>query len=325
MSEEFAGIDVGGTKIAAAVLRGGDLADHSVKPTRSTAADGLIDEILESIAAVRTERTAAIGVGVPSVIEWETGRARSSVNVPLSDVPLREVLGERTGLPVFVDNDATLAGLAEAYEDGELTTRNLVMFTIGTGVGGGIVLDGLPFRGATGAAGELGHTLIAVDEREGVPDAGAFPQTGSLETLAAGSALDRLAAAAAAEHPESFLGRLAAAGEEVSGVDAVEGARAGDAIAARAVEQLGERLGIGIANAINTFDPEVVAIGGGVSTAGELLLEPARRVARSYVLPGVGERTEIRLSAHGPQAGVLGAALLAKLEMEKSTGGEGDR
>jgi glucokinase len=317
VSDEYIGVDVGGTKIAAALMREGELVDHTLQRTDGEDAEALVEELVESVEEVRGDAAVAVGVGVPSVIEWETGRARSSVNVPLQDVPLRELLGKRLGLPVFVDNDATLAALAEAHDGDRLVTRDLVMFTIGTGVGGGLVLGGEVYRGATGAAAELGHTLIGVDLTGPVPEAGGFPQEGSLESFAAGSALDRLARRVAAESPDSFLGERAASGDEITGHDAVEGARTGDGPALRMLELLAGRLGIGIANAINTFDPEVVAIGGGVSVAGEMLLEPARRVAMARVLPGVGERTEIRLSRHGPRAGVLGAALLAKMESRR--------
>ncbi len=322
MSEEYVGVDVGGTKIATAVLRGGKLSDHALRPTEKTDAKALLGEIAAAVERVRTKETVAVGVGVPSVIDWEGGRARTSVNVPLEDVALRDVLTERLGLPVFVDNDATLAALAEAHDGEELVVRNLVMFTVGTGVGGGLVLDGRPYRGATGAAAELGHTLIGLDLAGGAAEPSGFPQPGSLESAAAGSVLDLVAAASAAEHPDSYLGRIAASGEAVSGREAVAGAREGDAVAIEAVRLIGERLGVGIANAINTFDPDVVAIGGGLSTAGELLLEPARRVALGYVLPGVGTSTEIRLSVHGPEAGVLGASLLAKQELERQRGQE---
>lgn len=314
MSGEYIGVDVGGTKIAAARMRDGELVDETLQRTDGADTDSLIDELVDSVEAVRNEATVAAGFGIPSVVEWATGRAKSSVNVPLQDVPLRELLSERLGLPVFVDNDATLAALAEAHDGDRLITRDLVMFTVGTGVGGGLVIGGEVYRGATGAAAELGHTLIGVDLTGPIRAARDFPQEGSLESFAAGSALDRLARRVAAESPGSFLGERAASGDEITGHDAVEGARAGDEAAIRVLELLGGRLGVGIANAINTFDPEVVAIGGGVSAAGDLLLEPARRVAMANVLPGVGERTEIRLSRHGPRAGVLGAALLAKME-----------
>ena len=222
------------------------------------------------------------------MIDWDGGRARTSVNVPLQDVPLRDVLGERLGLPVFVDNDATLAALAEAHDGDELVVRNLVMFTVGTGVGGGLVLNGHPYRGATGAAAELGHTLIALDLSGGAPDPTNFPQPGSLESRAAGSVLDRIAERAAAEHPDSYLGRRSRVDDEITGQDVVAGAKDGDEVAIEALRILGERLGVGIANAINTFDPDVVAIGGGVSSAGELLLDPARRVALGLRTAGSG-------------------------------------
>jgi glucokinase len=311
---ETVGVDVGGTKVSVAALRDGVLTEPVVTPTEHGGAEQLIAEIVAGIERARSRRTSAVGLGVPSVVEAATGRLRSSVNVPFEDLPLRQLLGERVGLPVFVDNDATVAALAEASEGERIVVDNLVMFTVGTGVGGGLVLGGRLYRGATGAAGELGHTLVGVDLADGAPDPGKFPQSGSLESFAAGRELDRLAAAAAGEHPESALGRSRAQGGKVGGPEAVAAALAGDATAIDAIRVLGERLGVGIANAINTFDPDVVAIGGGASAAGDLLLEPARRTARAYVLPGVGTETEIRIARSGPEAGVLGAALLAATE-----------
>jgi len=256
---------------------------------------------------------------VPSVIEWETGRVRSSVNIPLTDVPLRAVLRERLGVPVFVDNDASVAALAEAHDAG---VRNLVMFTVGTGVGGGLVLNGRLYRGATGAASEVGHTLIGLDLANGAPPhSGVFPQAGSLEVLASGRALDHLAEDAARADANSFLGKRLTRAGGVTGHDVVDGAREGDEPSIRCLRILGERLGIGIANAITMFDPLEVVIGGGVSAAGELLLGPARDTAWKYAVPGAGSQCEIRLARHGPRAGVLGAALLAAQEYAEETGG----
>jgi glucokinase len=253
---------------------------------------------------------------VPSVVEFATGKVISSANIPLADVPLREVLGKRLGVPVFVDNDATVAALAEAHDESlRLVARDLVMLTTGTGVGGGLVLGGRIYRGATGGAGEIGHTIVGLDLAGAVPAPMGFPQPGSLEFVASGHALDRLAAQAANLHPESALGRVRASGESVLGPDAVRAAQEGDEPARRMVEIWGQRLGIGVANAINTFDPEEVVIGGGAAQAGDLLLEPARRIASGYVLPGLGGRTTIRLARHGVRAGVLGAALLAEHEL----------
>ena len=169
--------------------------------------------------------------------------------------------------------------------------------------------------GATGAAGELGHTLIGI-EHSIPPATDHFPQPSSLEALAAGHALDILARNAASEHPDSALGAMLRERGSISGVDAVNAARSGDTVATELLALLGRRVGIGIANAINTFDPDVVAIGGGVSSAGQLLLTPATEVAWQYVREGVGTKTEIRLARSGPQAGVRGAALLARSELE---------
>jgi glucokinase len=318
VSASVIGVDLGGTKVAVASLRGSRLSDSRLEPTRLGSGTDLIDQIVSLVDSARDHDLAAVGVGVPSVVEFETGRVVSSVNVPLAEVPLRQVLGERLGVPVFVDNDATVAGLAEAHdEDMNLVAHDLVILTVGTGLGGGLVLGGQIYRGATGAAGELGHTIIGLAMRGDIPAPTGFPTPGSLEWEASGHALDRLAAEDAQLNPGSALGRRLAAGEAVLGPDAVQAAQDGDPAALRVVELWGQRLGIGIANAINTFDPEEVVIGGGGSRAGGLLLEPARRVAFQFVLPGLGGRTTVRLARHGVRAGVLGAALLAEQELER--------
>jgi glucokinase len=314
------GVDLGGTKVIAAPLRGAELGESEMRPTELSSAEALIEQLVSLVQSVKLEQLGAVGIGVPSVVEFQTGRVVSSVNVPLADVPLRQVLGDRLGVPVFVDNDATVAALAEAHNEHlELVAHNLVMLTIGSGVGGGIVLGGRIYRGATGGAGELGHTLIGLELDTSVAQPTRFPQPGSLEFESAGRALDRLAEECAGQYGDSVLGRLLAEGKPGLGADAVEAAKHGDADAARIVELWGERVGIGVANVINTFDPEEVVIGGGAARAGELLLEPARRVAAGYVLPGLGRATKIRLAWHGVRAGVLGAALLAAQELESPT------
>jgi glucokinase len=315
MSRQLIGVDVGGTKLSVATLQAGRLDARHVLPTAGASADALIDEIAAVIEAVRSRETAAVGIGVPSVVEFATGRVKWSVNVKLADVPLRTLLEERLGLPVFVDNDTTCAALAEAHDGARLATRNLVMITLGTGVGGGLVLGGRVYRGSTGAAGEIGHTLIGAHLEHGAPLAHGFPQEGSLESLASGRALDALAEASAGAYPGSTLGLLKAGGTVVRGPEVVAAAQAGDAQAQSLLSLLGQRLGVGIANAINTFDPEVVVIGGGVAAAGELLLGPAQESARRFVVPGIGEATEIRVARYGAEAGVRGAALLADHEL----------
>jgi glucokinase len=330
LSAHLIGVDVGGTKLAVATLEDQRLGDSEIRPTDASSADELVDEIAGAVDSARAPATVGVGIGVPSVVEFATGRVRWSANLQMADLDLQQVLEDRLGLPVFVDNDATVAALGEAFDDaGVAIVENLVMFTVGTGIGGGLVLGGRVYRGATGAAGELGHTLIGAALADGAPSPGDFPQAGSLESLAAGRVLDRLAEAIAERESESALGRVLAESGNVNGHDAVEAAEAADPEAIGALRLLGERLGVGIANAINTFDPDVVAVGGGVSVAGELLLGPAREAARRYVLPGVGERTEVRMARHGNRAGVRGAALLAGLELagadavQTSTGADG--
>jgi glucokinase len=300
VSGRIIGVDVGGTKIAAAALEHGALGETSTTPTET----GDTERFLEQVAGVVTDHGGAdaVGIAVPSVVDFATGTARFSVNVPLHDVPLRAVLSERLGVPVFVDNDATCAALAEALDD-ELRpiARVVVMLTVGTGIGGGVVLDGRIFRGATGAAPELGHMLVSADLSQGAPAApGRFPHPAALESWCSGGKLDEL-------------------GEQLgigAGPVVVERARAGDPGAIDALRIVGERLGVGIANVMNVFDPDLVVIGGGVSTAGDLLIEPAAETARRFALTGVGTQTRIACARHGVNAGVRGAALLAAQELD---------
>jgi glucokinase len=321
VSDQFVGIDVGGTKIAVATLQEGELSESALHPTELSNQEALIGQLVHAIDAARTPDTKAVGIGLPSLVEFASGRIRSSVNIPLQDLPLRELLSERAGLPVYVENDASCAALAEAFHDGHIAVPHLVMFTVGTGVGGGLVLNGRLYRGATGTASEVGHTIIGLNLEHGAPPhTGVFPQEGSLEMLASGTALDRLAEEAAREDPNSFLGTRLTRTGGVTGHDVVDGAREGDEGAICCLRILGQRLGIGIANAITMFDPLEVVIGGGVSAAGELLLAPAREVAWKYAVPGAGSTCSIRLARHGPRAGVLGAALIAAQEYAEETG-----
>ncbi len=221
------GVDLGGTKVAVAALCDQQLVQAQLHATDLSSSDALVEQLQTLIAGLELDSLDAVGVGVPSVVEFDTGRVVSSVNVPLKDVPLRRVLGEKLGVPVFVDNDATVAALAEAHDEQlRMVAHDLVMLTVGTGVGGGIVIDGRIYRGATGAAGELGHTIVGLDLAGSVPAPMGFPQPGSLEFVSSGHALDELARQAANLHPESALGRLQAAREAGAGCRC-SGGRAG--------------------------------------------------------------------------------------------------
>jgi glucokinase len=291
------GVDVGGTKVATASLQDGVLGEVRTRPTEKKSPDALVDQLLEAIEEYGDAD--AVGLGIPSVIDAQRGMAMSSVNIPLQHVPLRDILGRRLDIPVHVDNDASVAALAEAHsEQGELLAQSVVMFTVGTGIGGGIVLGGRIYRGATSSAAEFGHWILFADATDGAPRPEGFPQPGSIEREASGGALDDLAAARG-------LG---------DGRGAVEAAERGDSDAIECLRIVGERLGLAIANALNAFDPELVVIGGGVSTAGEFLLRPARQVAQEFTMRGLGTKTEIRIARYGVHAGVRGAAMLALTE-----------
>jgi len=186
----------------------------------------------------------------------------------------------------------------------------LVLFTLGTGVGGGIVINGGVYRGATGGAGHLGHEIVTATP-DGQRMAEGFPRPDSLEAIAAGPALDSLAADMA-RSGSGALAAMLAEGREPGGADVVEAARGGDPESLALLARIAGRLALGVANMIHTFDPDEVVIGGGVSAAGELLLAPLLEAVEPLILPGIGTATTIRLARHGNDAGAIGAALLAR-------------
>ena len=305
------GVDVGGTKIAVAAVDG-VTATHAVEhPTILVSTDALLDGLEHAVRDVIRDagEPEAIGVGVPSQIDYETGTVESSVNIPLMGVPLREELGRRFGLPVFVDNDANCAALAEAHIVG---ARDLVMLTLGTGVGGGVVIDGLTFRGAHGLGAELGHMTINPD---GPACPGNCPNHGCLEAYCSGQALERDATELASDRPDSGLAGRAGPDGRVSGRELVAAAEEGDPDALRLVENFARMLGVGIATCVNIFEPERLAIGGGVSRVSHLFLDRAAREAGSRALPALWKRVTIALAEGGADAGVIGAGVLAALEI----------
>jgi glucokinase len=290
------GIDVGGTKIEiASVVDGRQARTPERIPTPLDNSDALLDG-LEQLARQVIEQDGApeaIGVGVPSQIDFATGTVIASVNIPLEGVPLRDELERRFGLPVFVDNDANVAALAEAHLVEGGPARHLLMLTLGTGVGGGVIIDGTVFRGATGLGAELGHMVIQADGRK-CPGR-TCPNRGCIEAYCSGSAL------------EIAAGR--------SGREVEADARAGDKEALGHLEDLGRWLGVGIANFVNIFEPEHIVIGGGLgSSASDLFLDTAVEEARSRALPAGFERLRVSLAKGGSDAGVIGAGLLAGIE-----------
>jgi glucokinase len=209
---------------------------------------------------------------------------------------------------VTIENDGNAAAVAEHRLGAARGARHVVMLTLGTGVGGGLILENHLYRGAVGAAGELGHITIDVD---GPPCQGACPGRGHLEALASGLAADGLAERAAAERPDGDLGRAAAAGRKVDPHLLVELAAAGPGDARDVLDHVGFHLGVGIADFVNVFNPELVVVGGGFAEAGELLLDSARKVVAERALPPAKDEVEIVMAELGSEAGLIGAALVA--------------
>jgi glucokinase len=250
----------------------------------------------------------AVGFGIPSLIDQRTGIAVVAVNLPLFDVAFAALMAERLDLPVFVDNDGNTAALAEHRAGAARGASEAVVMTIGTGIGGGLILRGEPYRGALGAAAELGHVII---DFHGPHCQGNCPGYGCVEAFASGTALAREARRIAAERPDSGLARAQAEGRELAGPLITELAHDGDPGAVEAIELIGARLGMALTSLVNIFNPEVVVIGGGVIAAGDLLLTPARAEVARRALPPSRDIVRIVPARFGVEAGMVGAAALA--------------
>jgi glucokinase len=289
------GLDLGGTKILAGIVgRDGSVERRREHPTPVESLEALLSGVEAAVEELLDDGIAALGFGIPSTIDQRSGRAVTSVNIPLADVDLRDRMRERFGLPAGIENDANAAALAEWTAGAGRGCRHMVMLTLGTGIGGGLILDGRLYRGAVGAAAELGHIVI---EHDGKPCQGACTGRGHLETYTTG-----VAAGEAAR--EAF-------GSAVDAHRLVRIAREGDATAVRILTEIGRRLGSGIGSLVNIFNPELVVIGGGFAAAGELLLDPAAEVVRREALPPGRDLVRIVRAELGTAAGLVGAGLVA--------------
>ena len=309
------GIDAGGTKLLGGVVDDALTVHHRVRRTwRGGDRQETLDIFMGAVEEVRAAApdVDAVGFGIPALVEWQTGVSRWCNHLPLGGVPFRDLMSERLGLPVVVDNDGNASVLAEARAGAARGAEHVVMVSLGTGIGTGLYLNGAVYRGAAGLGAELGHTVLELD---GEDCPGACPGRGCFETLVSGRAIGREGARLAAELPDSELGRRLAEGEEITGGIVTELAHAGDAAARSALETVGRRLGYGLVGVVNLFNPQVIVIGGGAVRAGDLLLEPARAVVAERALPPPREAVSIVPAHFGDESGMIGAALLA-LEME---------
>ena len=286
---------MGGTKTLGAVVDAeGRLHATREIPTVTTSAEALFEALVSVVEELlRHEKKAgALGFGFPSRVDQRTGVLVASVNIPFENFDVRDPLSDRFGLPVGVDNDGNAAAIAEWSSGAGRAVDDMVMLTIGTGVGGGLILGGRPYRGATGVGAELGHMVIEFDGVE-CPCGG----RGHLESYASGRAADGVA--------RELLGPGADARE------LVRRARQGEAGSRDAMASIGRYLGAGLVTIVNVFDPDLIVIGGGFSQAGSLLLDPARTVVEREALYPARDRVRVVPAQLGPRAGVIGAGMIA--------------
>jgi glucokinase len=286
------GVDLGGTKILAGIVdRDGRVVRRRENPTPVSSEEDLLAGLDEAVQELLDDDVAAIGFGLPSPIDQQAGRAQQAVNIPLdASVPFRDRMQEKFGLPVAIENDANAATYAEFHFGAGREARTMVMLTLGTGCGGGVVIDGQLFRGWA----EFGHIVIVYD---GLPCQGTCTGRGHLEPYVTGVAATKLAQAEFGPAVDSHrLVRLANEGEP------------------RAVEILdgiGRHLGAGIGSLVNIFNPELAVIGGGFAAAGDFILDPAREIVAREGLAGAGKRVRIVRAELGTAAGLIGAGLVA--------------
>lgn len=310
------GVDLGGSK-----LLGGVVDEHLEVHSRAhrpviglkqadvieTTVDA-VTELLEQVPDVE-----AVGFGIPCLIDQRTGVAVTAVNLDIQDFPFRDVMTERLGLPVFIDNDGNVTTLVEQRFGAAKGATEVVGLTIGTGIGGGLVLGGQVYRGHTGGGAELGHMVV---DEDGPPCQGQCPNQGCLEAVASGTAIGKEGTLAAEEEPDSELGNHAAAGDPITGELVTTLALGGDEVSRMVLGHIGRLLGVGLSSISNIFNPEVIVVGGGAMAAGDLLLEPAREELRARGLRPNRDQVRVVPAKFGPDAGMLGAAVMALDELE---------
>ena len=310
---EALGIDVGGTKINAfRVARDGTIVDRSDAPTPADDEERTLATMVELAQELRTPDVLAVGIGAAGMVDATDGVLRFAPNLAWRDLSIASRVRGALGLPCQVDNDANTAAYAEYRFGAGRGYRHVLLVTVGTGIGGGIVSDGRLFRGANGFAAEIGHIIV----EPGGPLCGCGNR-GCWEQLASGRAIDRMGREAASADEGSALRRLAGGDlEQISGRHVTEAARQGDEVALRIFAEAGRRLGEGIAGLVNVLDPQVVVVGGGAIVAGDLLLGPARASFHEAVEgPEYRPRVPLVAAELGNDAGAVGAAALALEEL----------
>ncbi len=315
------GLDLGGTNIAAALV-GKDgkptvkVADHTY-PEQGV--EPVIERMANCIRSLQAQATAPIlglGIGTAGMTDSLNGVVIMASNLKWKNVPVRRLLSEKLGSNwlecTWVDKDTNVAALGEMFYGAGQGSKHLLYVTVGTGVGGGMVLDGKLYHGASQGASDIGHLVLLPDG----PLCGCGKR-GCLEALASGTAIARIAVEALQSRKRSIL-RSTLDSQTLSAQDVVEAARLGDALSREILEQAGAWLGKGLAYYVDINNPELIIIGGGIAAAGDLLLEPVRRAIRQFALPNNVQTVQVLPAGLGRDSGVIGAAALAWQHFIKS-------
>ncbi|MBQ8095201.1 MAG: ROK family glucokinase [Clostridia bacterium] len=313
----YIGIDIGGTGIKAGIV---DESGHIlIKDSIKTGAERPYQDVVHDIADLcnaildqmhlKPEQVEAIGVGVPGICDPKTGVIPFCTNLGWHEVPfIADMHKYFPGLPVYVDNDATVAGLAESVAGVSAGTQSSVFITLGTGVGGGVVINGRPYSGSHGVGSEIGHMVIRLD---GEPCT--CGKRGCFERYASATAIIREARKAVVDHPESLIMQMCENDlDKITARTVFDAAKEGDAIAVKLFNNYVKALAHGIVNIINAIDPEIIVLGGGVSNAGDFLLDAVREAVKPFIFYKTQPYATILLAQLGSDAGIIGAAMLGK-------------
>ena len=309
------GVDVGGTGIQVGVVNRDNtiIAERSIPTRKDLPFEEQVREIVRCIlstvddAGMGQDDIASVGIGIPGIASVKTGEIIKCTNMGWNHVPFRDVFTGILDKPVYIDNDANVAALAESVAGISAGTSSSVFITIGTGIGSGIIIDGKIWRGAHGIGGELGHVILDLD---GVPCT--CGNHGCLERYCSATALIRMAKEAVAVHPESLL--LSSVQNDISRIEAktvFDCSVKNDAVAQSVLKRYISYLAQAVASVINFLDPEIIVIGGGVSKAGKALLDPLAAEYPNYVIFRDQRMSEIKLAVLGSEAGIIGAAMLS--------------
>lgn len=312
--EWYVGIDLGGTAIKLAIVTNqGEIAFKAEQPT-DVAGGGdqilhqmneMIDKGLVELKLTR-QQLKGIGIGAPAFLDLERGYVYEAVNLGWKDYPLKDRLEEITGLPVIVDNDANVAALGEMWKGAGEGAKDLLCITLGTGLGGGVILNGQIYHGAKGSAGEIGHFTV-------VPEGGHLcgcGKTGCIETIASATGISRIATEAVQAGGEGRLAQVLQENGRIEAKDVAEAAEADDKIALAVLDKIGHYLGLTLGNYAVILNPEKIVIGGGVSKAGDILFNPIRQAYKNFGLTRLTGDIEIIPATLGNDAGVIGTAWL---------------